>query len=44
MEGPANVVDPDSVTGDRMWADLPNDSLSQNAADFSKQALPDVPR
>ncbi|MGZ4518439.1 MAG: hypothetical protein ACXVXN_11090, partial [Mycobacteriaceae bacterium] len=44
MEGPASVVYLDSVTGDRMWADLRNDSLSQNAAEFSKQALPDVPR
>jgi LCP family protein required for cell wall assembly len=43
MEGPASVVYLDSVTGDRMWADLRSDSLSQNAAEFSKQALPDVP-
>ena len=44
MEGPASVVYLDSVAGERMWADLRNDSLSQNAAEFSKQALPDVPR
>ncbi|HEV7188899.1 MAG TPA: LCP family protein [Blastococcus sp.] len=44
MEGPASVVYLDPVAGDRMWADLRNDSLSENAAEFSKQALPDVPR
>jgi LCP family protein required for cell wall assembly len=44
MEGPASVVYLDEVAGDRMWAYLRNDSLAQNAAEFSKQALPDVPR
>jgi LCP family protein required for cell wall assembly len=44
MEGPASVVYLDDVTGERMWAYLRNDSLSQNADEFSKQALPDVPR
>jgi LCP family protein required for cell wall assembly len=44
MEGAASVVYLDSVTGDRMWAYLRTDSLSQNVAEFSKQALPDVPR
>jgi LCP family protein required for cell wall assembly len=44
MEGAASVVYLDTVTGDRMWADLRNDSLSENAAEFSKQSLPDVPR
>ncbi|MCU1671266.1 MAG: Cell envelope-related transcriptional attenuator [Blastococcus sp.] len=43
-EGAASVVYLDMVTGERMWADLRNDSLSENAAEFSKQALPDVPR
>jgi LCP family protein required for cell wall assembly len=43
-EGAASVVYLDMVTGERMWADLHNDSLSENAAEFSKQALPDVPR
>jgi len=44
MEGPASVVYLDSTTGERMWAYLRNDSLSQNAAAFSDEALPDVPR
>ena len=44
MEGAASVVYLDTVAGERMWAYLRNDSLSQNAAEFSKQALPDVPR
>lgn len=43
-EGPASVVYLDQVTGERMWAYLQNDSLSQNAGEFSTQALPDVPR
>jgi hypothetical protein len=44
MEGAASVVYLDDVTGDRMWADLRNDSLSENAAEFSQQSLPAVPR
>jgi LCP family protein required for cell wall assembly len=43
-EGSASVVYLDTVSGDRMWADLRNDSLSENAAEFSEQSLPDVPR
>lgn len=44
MEGPASVVYLDRVSGDRMWAYLRSDSLGQNAAEFSQQALPAVPR
>jgi hypothetical protein len=44
MEGAASVVYLDNVAGDRMWADLRNDSLSENAAEFSQQSLPAVPR
>jgi LCP family protein required for cell wall assembly len=44
MEGPASVVYLDTVTCDRMWAYLRSDSLAQNAAEFSQQSLPDVPR
>jgi LCP family protein required for cell wall assembly len=44
MEGAASVVYLDMNAGARMWADLNSDSLSENAAEFSKQALPDVPR
>ncbi|MGY1652044.1 LCP family protein [Geodermatophilus sp. SYSU D01119] len=44
MEGPASVVYLDEVTGERMWAYLRNDSLAQNADEFTGQALPDVPR
>ncbi|MGY1684748.1 LCP family protein [Geodermatophilus sp. SYSU D00867] len=43
-EGAASVVYLDEVTGERMWAYLRNDSLSQNAGEFDRQALPDVPR
>ncbi|SFT34079.1 transcriptional attenuator, LytR family [Geodermatophilus amargosae] len=43
-EGAANVVYLNRVTGDRMWAYLQNDSLSQNTAEFDTEALPDVPR
>jgi LCP family protein required for cell wall assembly len=43
-EGAASVVYLDNVTCDRMWAYLQSDSLSQNAGEFAKQALPDVPR
>src|SRR4051794_14458470 len=43
-EGAASVVYLDTVTGDRRWGYLRSDSLGQNAAEFSKQTLPDVPR
>ncbi len=43
-EGRASVVYLNDALGDRMWAYLRSDSLSQNAEEFSKQALPDVPR
>ncbi|GAB3196379.1 hypothetical protein GCM10027261_18950 [Geodermatophilus arenarius] len=43
-EGSASVVYLDEVTGERMWAYLRNDSLSQNADEFQPQILPDVPR
>ena len=44
MEGPASVVYLDGTSGERMWEYLRNDSLSQNAAAFGDEALPDVPR
>jgi len=44
MEGAASVVYLDQVTGERMWAYLRSDSLSQNAAEFADEALPEVPR
>src|SRR5919107_1138755 len=34
----------DATTGDRMWGYLQTDSLGQNAAEFSEEALPEVPR
>jgi LCP family protein required for cell wall assembly len=43
-EGAASVVYLDGVAGERMWSYLQTDSLSQNAEEFSAQALPDVPR
>jgi len=43
-EGDASVVYLDSVLCDRMWAYLSSDSLGQNASEFSRQELPDVPR
>ena len=43
-EGAASVVHLDETAGQRMWAYLRNDSLSQNAQEFSAQALPDVSR
>ena len=43
-EGSASVVYLDEVTGERMWAYLRNDSLSQNADEFGSHALPDVLR
>jgi LCP family protein required for cell wall assembly len=43
-EGSASVVYLNDVVGGRMWEYLRNDSLSQNAEEFSKQALPEVPR
>jgi LCP family protein required for cell wall assembly len=44
MEGAASVVYLDTTTAERMWTYLRSDSLAQNVAEFSKQALPDVPR
>jgi len=44
MEGAASVVYLDRVSDDRMWSYLRTDSLSQNAEEFSSQALPSVPR
>lgn len=44
MEGPASVVYLDPASCERMWAYLRNDSLAQNATEFSEQALPAVPR
>jgi LCP family protein required for cell wall assembly len=44
MEGAASVVYLDQVTGERMWGYLQSDSLSQNAAEFKDEALPDTPR
>jgi len=43
-EGAASVVYLDTVSCERMWTYLRNDSLSQNADEFAEQALPDVPR
>ena len=43
-EGAASVVYLDGVAGERMWGYLQTDSLSHNAEEFSRQALPDVPR
>ncbi len=43
-EGSASVVYLDEVTGERMWTHLRNDSLSQHADEFARQALPAVPR
>ena len=43
-EGAASVVYLDDVAGERMWGYLQTNSLSQNAEEFSIQALPDVPR
>src|SRR4051794_15907860 len=42
-EGDASVVYLDTVTCDRMWAYLRTDSLGENAGEFSRQSLPDVP-
>jgi LCP family protein required for cell wall assembly len=44
MEGPASVVYLDTVACERMWGYLRADSLAQNAAEFHRDALPDVPR
>jgi LCP family protein required for cell wall assembly len=44
QEGAASVVYLDDVTAERMWSYLRTDSLSQNAEEFERQALPDVPR
>jgi len=43
-EGAASVVYLDPATGQRMWGYLQTDSLGQNAAEFSDEALSDVPR
>ncbi|MGY1604667.1 LCP family protein [Geodermatophilus sp. SYSU D00815] len=43
-EGAASVVYLDDVTCERMWAYLRSDSLSQNAAEFAAEALPETPR
>jgi len=44
MEGSASVVYLDTTTGARMWGYLNTDSLSQNADEFSDEALSDTPR
>ena len=44
MEGPASVVYLNAVECERMWTYLRSDSLSQNAEEFSRHALPDQPR
>jgi LCP family protein required for cell wall assembly len=43
-EGAASVVYLDTTTGARMWQYLNTDSLSQNTAEFSDEALPAIPR
>ena len=43
-EGAASVVYLDTVTGERMWTYLRNDSLAAHAEEFSAEALTDVPR
>ena len=43
MEGDQSVVYLDKTNDDRMWAYLRSDSLGQNASEFSRDALPDVP-
>jgi LCP family protein required for cell wall assembly len=43
-ERAASVVYLDEVTGERLWACLRTDSLSQNAEEFGDEALLDVPR
>jgi LCP family protein required for cell wall assembly len=43
-EGAASVVYLDQTTGARMWGYLNTDSLSQNADEFSDEALSEVPR
>ena len=43
-EGAASVVYLDLTTGARMWGYLNTDSLSQNADEFSDEALSDTPR
>jgi len=43
-EGAASVVYLDQNSADRMWSYLRTDSLSQNAEEFTDEALPDVPR
>ncbi|MGY1688905.1 LCP family protein [Geodermatophilus sp. SYSU D01105] len=43
-EGSASVVHLDDEACGRMWSHLQDDSLALNAAEFSDEALPDVPR
>ncbi|MCW2700175.1 MAG: Cell envelope-related transcriptional attenuator, partial [Blastococcus sp.] len=43
-EGSASVVYLNDAVGARMWEYLRSDSLSENADEFTKQALPAVPR
>lgn len=43
MEGDQSVVYLDTTNDDRMWGYLRTDSLGQNVAEFSRDALPDVP-
>jgi hypothetical protein len=42
-EGTASVVYLDQTADARMWGYLNTDSLGQNAAEFARQKLPDVP-
>ena len=44
MEGAASVVYLDETTAERMWEYLRTDSLGQNAAEFTDEALGDNPR
>jgi anionic cell wall polymer biosynthesis LytR-Cps2A-Psr (LCP) family protein len=44
MEGSASVVYLDATADGQMWNYLKSDSLSQNADQFSAQALPETPR
>ena len=44
MEGAASVVYLDTTNDARMWGYLKTDSLSQNADEFSAEALPATPR
>ena len=44
MEDALSVVYLDDVSGERMWEYLRNDSLAQNAGEFSDETLPAVSR